>query len=274
MSSASIATRTDRSWRDRLRLAIKRAMWPGTNWVSRDKARVVRMFLNGTAEQPIRTLDCGCGNAYFAWEAVRRGANVLGITIHDWERQSCEEMRDYLGIPEDRMRFRTCRLDDLAADPAQRGQFDQVILLDVIEHIRDDRRCLKQLHDLLDTDGFLYLTTPDRDWTANTRAIRVTRNEDGWHVRNGYTIEQLSRLLEESGFEPIDHLRIGSKGIRLVAWLQHRVFGRWIDPMSVATFPLLRIATAALSWWNDPHTVFVLARKRAAIEVGTQVPKN
>lgn len=266
MSSASIASRTAQSWRDRLRLAIKRAMWPGTNWVSRDKARIVRMFLSGTAEQPVRTLDCGCGNAYFAWEAARRGANVVGITIHDWERQSCEEMRDYLGIPEEQMRFRTCRLDDLAADPAQRGQFDQVLLLDVIEHIRDDRRCLRQLHDLLDADGFLYLTTPDRDWTANTRAIRVTRNEDGWHVRNGYTIEPLSRLLEESGFEPIDHLRIGSKGVRFVAWFQHRVFGRWIDPMSVATFPLLRFITIALSWWGDSHTVFVLARKRSIDE--------
>lgn len=263
MSSASIAIQAARSWRTRLRLAVKRAMWPGTNWVSRDKARIVRMFLCGTEEQPIRALDCGCGNAYFTWEAARRGANVVGITIHDWERQSCEEMRDYLGIPTEQMQFRTCRLDDFAADPSQRGQFDQVLLLDVIEHIRDDRRCLDQLHGLLAKDGFLYLTTPDRDWMANTRAIRVTRNEDGWHVRNGYTIEQLSRILEECGFEPIDHLRIGSRGVRFVTWIQHRVFGRWIDPMSVAMFPLLRLITASLSWWRDPHTVFVLARKRS-----------
>jgi len=61
-------------------------MFPGTNWVSRDKARVVKMFLNGTADRPVRTLDCGCGNAYFALQAVRRGARCLGITIHDWER--------------------------------------------------------------------------------------------------------------------------------------------------------------------------------------------
>ena len=32
----------------RTRLLIKYAMYPGTNWVSREKAHVVRMFLEGT----------------------------------------------------------------------------------------------------------------------------------------------------------------------------------------------------------------------------------
>ena len=31
-----------------------------------------------------------------------RGARCLGITIHEWERQNCEEMRDFLGVPEER----------------------------------------------------------------------------------------------------------------------------------------------------------------------------
>ena len=36
----------------RARLLLKYAMYPGTNWVSREKAHVVRMFLRGTPEQP------------------------------------------------------------------------------------------------------------------------------------------------------------------------------------------------------------------------------
>ncbi|MBV8677792.1 MAG: hypothetical protein JO355_11580, partial [Planctomycetaceae bacterium] len=121
------------------RLLLKSLMFPGTNWVSRDKSRLVKMFLTGTPDRPVRTLDCGCGNAYFAHQAVLRGATCLGITIHDWERENCEEMRDFLGVPEDAMEFRTCRLDELAANPAQRSRFDQVLLLDVIEHIMDAR---------------------------------------------------------------------------------------------------------------------------------------
>jgi SAM-dependent methyltransferase len=247
----------------RARLFVKKLFWPGTNWVSRDKSALTRMLLAGTAERPVRTLDCGCGNAYFAYEAVRRGATCLGITIHDWERENCEEMRDYLGVPEDRMTFRTVRLDELAAEPESRGRFDQALLLDVIEHILDAPATLRQIHGLLDEDGFLYITTPDRDWQAHTaKAIRVSRSEDGWHVRNGYTFEQLEALLEANGFEPIDRLRFGTRGSTAVTWVQHYVFGSKVDPLTILFFPVLKAIAWAFSPWRDTHTIFVLARKR------------
>ena len=79
-----------------VRLWLKYVMFPGTNWVSRDKSRVVRIFMRGTADRPVSTLDCGCGNAYFSHQAVLRGAQCLGITIHEWEKHNCEEMRAFL----------------------------------------------------------------------------------------------------------------------------------------------------------------------------------
>jgi 2-polyprenyl-3-methyl-5-hydroxy-6-metoxy-1,4-benzoquinol methylase len=236
-------------------------MFPGTNWVSRDKARLVKMLLTGTAQEPVRTLDCGCGNAYFSHQAVLRGARCLGITIHEWEREHCEEMREFLGIAEDQLEFRTCRLDELAADHSWRGHFDQVLLLDVIEHIMDARKTLRQIHDLLDENGFVYVTTPDRDWQAHASRIRVTRTEDGWHVRNGYTFEQLEKVLEDSGFEPIDRLRFGTLGATVVTWIQHNLFRSWVDPLTVLCFPVLKLLALVLSPWRDTHTVFVLARK-------------
>src|SRR5690606_17762144 len=140
-------------------------------------------FLTGSPDKPVRTLDCGCGNAYFSHQAVRRGATCLGITIHEWEKRHCEEMRAFLGLTSEQMAFRLASLGDLAEDPAQHGQFDQVLLLDVIEHILDARRALEQIHQLLDEDGLVYITTPNRDWQAHANQIRVTRYEDGWHVR-------------------------------------------------------------------------------------------
>lgn len=246
----------------RARLRLKKIMWPGTNWVSRDKAWVVKLFRSGTPDRPVRTLDCGCGNAYFTHQATLRGGSCLGITIHDWERVNCEEMRDYLGIPADQMQFETTRLDRMAADPAHKGQFDQVLLLDVIEHIMDAPATFRQIHDLLDDDGFVYITTPDRDWQANADRIRVTPVEDGWHVRNGYSFDQLERVLEANGFEPIDRLKIGTLGSTVVTQIQHKLFRSKIDPLTVALFPLLKLVAWALSPWRDPHTIFVLARKR------------
>jgi 2-polyprenyl-3-methyl-5-hydroxy-6-metoxy-1,4-benzoquinol methylase len=249
--------------RNRCRLWLKYLMWPGTNWVSRDKSRLINHLRVGKSGRLVRTLDCGCGNAYFSAEAFRRGATCVGITVHDWERHNCEEMRDYLGIPESRMAFRTERLDEMANDPANHRQFDQVLLLDVIEHIMDARAALRQIHTLLDENGFVYITTPNRDWQGNASRIRVTPVEDGWHVRNGFTFEQLETLLEDCGFEPIDRLRFGSLGSTLVTWIQHTFFRSLIDPLTVLTFPLLKGLALALSPWRDTHTIFVLARKRA-----------
>jgi SAM-dependent methyltransferase len=248
----------------RLRLLIKYLMYPGTNWISRDKSKVVRMFLRGTPDQPIRTLDCGCGNAYFAHQAILRHARCLGITIHSWEKHNCEEMRSFLGWDESQLKLLVTNLERLAADRSQQEQFDQVLLLDVIEHILDAPAALRQIHALTAEDGLVYITTPDRDWQGNADHLRVTRKEDGWHVRNGYTMEQLESLLEQAGFEPVDHLRYGTKGSTLVTWIQHHVFRSWIDPLTVLFFPVLKLAAFALSPWRDSHTIFVLARKRRA----------
>jgi 2-polyprenyl-3-methyl-5-hydroxy-6-metoxy-1,4-benzoquinol methylase len=248
----------------RVRLWLKYVMFPGTNWVSRDKARVVRMFLAGTGDRPVRTLDCGCGNAYFSHQAVLRGAQCLGITIHEWEKHNCEEMRAFLGLSDQRLEFRLGSLETLAADRSNHGRFDQVLLLDVIEHIMDAAGALRQIHQLLDEDGFVYITTPDRDWQAHAGNIRVSRFEDGWHVRNGYTFEQLETVLREAGFEPIDRLRFGTLGSTVVTWIQHRVFGSWIDPLTILCLPVLKLISWVLAPWRDTHTIFVLARKRRA----------
>ncbi len=199
----------------RARLLVKYLMYPGTNWISRDKSRVVRMFLSGTPDRPIRTLDCGCGNAYFAYQAILRHSRCVGITIHEWEKHHCEEMRSFLGLGEDQLELRLARLDQLAVDPVQHGRFDQVLLLDVIEHIMDAPAALRHIHALMAEDGLVYITTPDRDWEGNADRIRVTRTEDGWHVRNGYTMEQLESILDREGSNPWIGFDSGAKDRRL-----------------------------------------------------------
>jgi hypothetical protein len=82
------------------------------------------MFLRGSDDRPIQTLDCGCGNAYFFDQALRRGSRCLGITIHEWEKHDCEEMRTFLGHAHEQLEFRLARLETLAADPRGQQRFD------------------------------------------------------------------------------------------------------------------------------------------------------
>jgi SAM-dependent methyltransferase len=129
------------------------------------------------------------------------------------------------------------RLEDFAADPTRAGQFDQVLLLDVIEHIHDDAMALRQLHKLMAPDGFIYVTTPDRDWQELVHGPRVTRYEDGWHVRNGYTFEQLETLLAQNGFEPVDRLRFGKLGSAAVMHIREKIFRSRSDALTILLFP-------------------------------------
>jgi SAM-dependent methyltransferase len=262
IGNVTLETDRGRSLVTRARLLLKFLMYPGTNWVSRDKSKVVKMFASGTVDEPIQTLDCGCGNAYFGYHAVRKNSRCVGITIHEWERRNCVEMRDFLGMSEEQLSFRVSTLEAFAASKGEHAKYDQVLLLDVIEHIMDARKALRQIHAVTAEDGLVYITTPNRDWQGNADRIRVTRHEDGWHVRNGYTFEQLEAILDEVGFEPVDRLEFGTAGSTLVTWIQHRLYGPLIDPLTVVTFPVLKLLSALLSPWRDPHTIFVLARKK------------
>src|SRR5262249_29613305 len=161
----------------------------------------------------------------------------------------------------DQMQFKVSTLANFAADPARHGQFDQVLLLDVIEHILDDGAALQQIYQLLANDGLIYITVPDRNWQPVLRGPRITRHEDGWHVRNGYTFEQLESLLLRNGFEPVDRLRFGTLGSTLVMEIQQMLFGRWIDELTVLLFPMLKVLALAFSPWRCTHTIFILGRK-------------
>ena len=247
------------------RLLLKSLMFPGTNWVSRDKSRLVKMLLTGTPDRPVRTLDCGCGNAYFSHQAVLRGAECLGITIHEWEKENCEAMRDYLGIPEDahgvpRGPARRAGRRPFGPGPLRPGP--------AARRDRAHHGCPRRRSGRSTACSTRTASSTSRRPTATgrrtPRQIRVTRVEDGWHVRNGYTFEQLEAVLDDCGFEPIDRLRFGTLGSTVVTWIQHNLFGSWIDPLTVLFFPLLKALAVALSPWRDSHTIFVLARKKRA----------
>jgi len=239
------------------------AILGNVRWASREKSRLTHLLLQETTEGAVRTLDIGCGNGYFAWKAAAQGTSCIGITIHEAELRRCEALRNHLGIAESRLRFKLQSLKDFALREPE-ASFDQVLMLDVLEHIRDDLGTLKTVHRLLAKDGFLFVTVPNRDYERSTKERHVQRRELGWHIRHSYTFEQLEARLEAAGFEPVDRRAYGNKGSRLIIEAQRRVFRN--HPVSLLLFPLFYGVSALLSWWRDPHTLLVIARKRDAAE--------
>lgn len=251
--------------RNYLKLQLKFFLWPGFNWVSRDKSKLVNLFLEGQAQKPIRTLDIGCGNAFFSYQASLRNSYCLGITIHEWESARCNDMREYLSIPTSQLEFRATSIQKLSQDTDLQESFDQVIMLDVLEHIRDDRGTLQKIYHLLNDNGFVFIAVPSRDFEYSAEQPHVTRVEDGWHVRHGYTFEQLEQLLESQGFEPIDRRSYGTKAIFVIKWLQDKLNNNLL--LMFLFFPIFKIISWILFPWKHTHTILVIARKKAKGEL-------
>lgn len=71
--------------------------------------------------------------------------------------------------------------------------FDLVCMLDVLEHLDDDREALRALRHLLRPGGSLLVTVPAYQWLWSGHDIFL-------HHRRRYTAARLRRVLEDSGY--------------------------------------------------------------------------
>jgi SAM-dependent methyltransferase len=149
---------------------------------------------------PLRTLDAGSGNGAFAMYAAQRGNRVTALSYIDEDQAKGERRAARIGLSDISFQVRDLRhLDRFAAEL---GQFDQVFCLEVIEHILDDRKLLRDLAAVTRPGGRLLLTTPHRDHVPFFGEV-IEEVETGHHVRPGYTHEQMRTLLDEAGFRVV-----------------------------------------------------------------------
>jgi 2-polyprenyl-3-methyl-5-hydroxy-6-metoxy-1,4-benzoquinol methylase len=88
-------------------------------------------------------------------------------------------------------------LQDLSKDQSRENQFgkifDFIMMLDVLEHIEEDIRCLSTISNWLTEGGYLFLTVPAYQW--------LWSGEDyvSHHIRR-YTRKQLEGIVQKAGF--------------------------------------------------------------------------
>ena len=89
--------------------------------------------------------------------------------------------------------------------PIPSGQFDCVISIDVLEHLRQDQPFLKELKRVLKPGGNALITVPNGDDKLLANKIKwklgMTPEIYG-HTRAGYTMTELSETIARSGLEP------------------------------------------------------------------------
>lgn len=98
-------------------------------------------------------------------------------------------------------------LFDGGRTPFEDDTFDLVVIIDFLEHIRDDEEFIRELARIMKDDAVLIVNVPHDKPHSPIRRIRLwlgLTDEKHGHVRPGYDLEGLRRLLR-NGFSVVDH---------------------------------------------------------------------
>ena len=156
------------------------------------KLRALFDVLGDVSGQRCLLITNGDNNGAMNWHfRARGGAWVWG----DLAGENLREMAELLGepvlrLPEDRL-------------PFPDGQFDCVVLLDVLEHLSEDQTLLREVRRALRPGGRAVVTVPNGDprLLANRLRRRIGMTPEVYgHTRAGYTLAELSEAVERAGF--------------------------------------------------------------------------
>jgi SAM-dependent methyltransferase len=149
-------------------------------------------------------LDLGCGEGRHAFEAYRRGGDVVAV---DWGAAEVETTKRWLGAIDeageapDGARYEVVR-GDLTALPVPDASVDRVMASEVLEHIPDDATAFAEIARVLKPGGRVAVTVPrygpERICWALSDAYHAN---EGGHIRI-YTAGALRTRLAAAGLVP------------------------------------------------------------------------
>lgn len=152
-----------------------------------------------------RVLDMGAGGGRHAFEAYRRGADVIAFDQDadelDTVRQWFDAMRDEVPVGAEA----DVKEGDALSLPFADGEFDRIIAAEVLEHIPADIQAIAELVRVLRPGGTLAVSVPRWfpeivNWTLSADY----HNTPGGHIRI-YTDAELFDKVTKAGLDFVGH---------------------------------------------------------------------
>ena len=187
--------------------------------------RVLRVVGQIDNKKSLNILDVGCGSGIFSFMLSKKGHKVIGLD----RKESQDKLNFRSGIINKKYKGNTVIFgcDIRFFDFSQLGSdFDYVICTEVIEHILDDNRLIKEIAGILKKDGVLLLTAPYKNY-VRFKYDTISYIEDGGHVRWGYDLEDFEKLCQNNNLKIVWNGfisgYISQKLIHIHHWLASRV---------------------------------------------------
>jgi 2-polyprenyl-3-methyl-5-hydroxy-6-metoxy-1,4-benzoquinol methylase len=157
--------------------------------------KIVRQF-PGEAS----VLDAGAGFGQYTWRMSKMNPrwNIKAIDINSEQIEDCNKFFGKTGLSE-RVVFRTGDLTVLS----DLNSYNIILCVDVMEHIEEDGLVFQNFYKSLKDNGILLISTPSDKGGSDVHSD----NEEsfiGEHVRNGYSIEDITKKLALAGFSNIE----------------------------------------------------------------------
>lgn len=127
-----------------------------------------------------KILDLGCGTGYYLFllSSLPISLNLVGL---DNDSKALEEARGSLSK---RIKF---ILSDCAKLPFKDKTFDKVVASEVLEHLQDDRKTLKEVFRILKPGGIFVISTPSINYPFFWDPINWTlQHLSGTHIQKGF----------------------------------------------------------------------------------------
>jgi len=144
-------------------------------------------------------LDAGAGFGQYTWRMSRMNTNwkIKAVDIDSGHISDNKSFFASAGLS-DRV---TCETADLTL-LADKETYDFILSVDVMEHIKEDKLVFRNFFNALKPGGVLLISTPSDKGGSDVHGEDDKSFIDE-HVRDGYSIEDITSKLSEAGFRNI-----------------------------------------------------------------------
>ncbi|MDO8725084.1 MAG: methyltransferase domain-containing protein [Candidatus Methanoperedens sp.] len=178
---------------------------------SRQRAKVIIEYLNPQYNETV--LDVGCGIGYYSFELANKfGCKVSGIDMDVDDIQLAKKIKNITQCSN--VYFNVENALNLEFPD---NTFEKIMLNEVLEHIHDDKKALAEMHRVLKPNGYIVISTPHAENIEEyyEQKIKKSHRKDihikGGHVRNGYSLQQISEILDYACFDVVEYCYISKK---------------------------------------------------------------
>ena len=159
-------------------------------------------------------LDAGSGFGQYSWRMSRINPRwtIKAVDINTEQINDSNSFFSKAGLS-DRVTFETCDLTKLT----DINNYNIILSVDVMEHIKEDELVFRNLYRSLKDNGVLLISTPSDQGGSNVHGNSGKSFIDE-HVRNGYSINEITDKLKQAGFRSVDAIYTYGKPGK-ISWL-------------------------------------------------------